>query len=374
MNQLERYSLHSALKPKSFFWEENYFPLVSKKYITIDSSPDRNGNSYFDWIELIGILHPFLSKLNIDIVLIGEHIDNIPKDFNVLNFTKLNLNQNLYICNRGLLHISLPGYINHVLSQNNKNCISLFKNNGSQFFCDKHRDTHFKIESVSNINQINPYHIAETALKFLQVDFINPYENSFFAGYLSNTKTLEIIPDFIPDQNFFPQSVINIRADLNFNEQNIFHFCQGRAAGIICSNEFSTELLHALHGQQIRFSISLNKSISIKYLRQLSSFGFKFDLFTHNQNELYDLRLNYIDYNVEFYKLKTKKDLDKSINICNNTIFKSSKVLYSKNKKFASKAHWILNQELSSDFNQIVDTKDFWCDLDFMHIYNTKNE
>lgn len=372
MNQLERYSLFSALKIGDFFSEESYFPVVSENYIVIHNSENKDGESYSDWAEVLSILYSFLNQNKIDIVVIGKPLalDGIK----TINLTDLNLHQNFYISKRSLLYCGLSGYISHLLHQQNVPLVTLFSKDKSRFFCGLDKPNHFRIESKSTLNKINPNLIAEAVSKKIKLNFVNPFEEEFFSGHLSNVKTLEVVPDFIPDQSFFPRSTINIRADLHFDEQNIFNFCQGRACGIITSSDFSDNFLRSVSPKNIRFSIDLNENISDRFISSLKNLGFSFDLFTHDQDNLYKLRLKYIDSKIEYYPLKTKKDLDNSIDICNNTCFKSSKTMYSKNKEFSSKAHWIVGQEKSHDYESVLDTKDFWNDLDFMHIYNKKNE
>jgi hypothetical protein len=80
-----------------------------------------------------------------------------------------------------------------------------------------------------------------------------------------------------------------------------------------------------------------------------------------------------IDLEVPLIEKKSKKDLDPDVEIGDNTFFKSGKLILSNGKKFQSKANWITGVDFDGSEQKVIDTVDFWEDLDYYIIY-TKND
>ena len=69
--------------------------------------------------------------------------------------------------------------------------------------------------------------------------------------------------------------------------------------------------------------------------------------------------MKFFDYTVEEYSPKTKKDLDFTEDVCDNTFYHSNKTLISKNKKYYSKAAWKMNIEQTDDHQKLIDSEEF---------------
>ena len=48
---------------------------------------------------------------------------------------------------------------------------------------------------------------------------------------------------------------------------------------------------------------------------------------------------------------------------------KTSKIIISNGKKYATKAHWVIGKTMDDKNQDIIDTSDFWSDLDHYVIY-----
>jgi len=70
----------------------------------------------------------------------------------------------------------------------------------------------------------------------------------------------------------------------------------------------------------------------------------------------------------------SKKDLDIGTKICNNTIYKSSKMIISKNKFYTSKASWEKNKPLQENnphfVEKIIDSSSFWHESEHFKLLN----
>ena len=384
MNKLERFSLTSALKPRGIFINECFFPIVEEKYVTLDASLDNQSLAYRHWQEVIDLIHPFLKKLNMSIVRVG-HASGDPID-GVIDHRGKGFNQEAYILSKSTLHFGSSRTLSLTAYHFETNQVCLFSSIESKAFPFKKRggdkfidsDKKGKIPSYSDtdpentISNISPAIIAENILTALGIENNISELNYLFSGPLSHVKTIEVVPDFNPDPSFLPQSLVNLRADLFFDEQNTFHFAQNRKLGIITDQPFSENFLLSTRGSISRISINADGGIEEKFISNLKKLNIPYEIFVSKKEPLSELRLEYIDEVIEYYPKKTKKDLDFCFDPSYDMLVRSSKILVSKGKRFASKAHWITGQELTADLQQLIDTSDFWEDADFMNIYSLK--
>ena len=89
--------------------------------------------------------------------------------------------------------------------------------------------------------------------------------------------------------------------------------------------------------------------------------------------DLGSLRLKFFDWHVEEEIKKTKKDLDKSIEICDTTRYKSSRILFSRGERYSSKAAY--DKKIKSHEDQlIIDNPVFWEECDNFKLYNIKSD
>jgi len=162
--------------------------------------------------------------------------------------------------------------------------------------------------------------------------------------------------------------------DLHFDENNVFQFAQGRKLGIILNKPLSSDFCQAARNSIARITLDVTDGVDLNFLKILKKLQIPYELFVKDSSKLQSLRLENMDEEISLFERKTKKDLDSSAVICNNAIMKSSKILISNGKRFASKAHWVLNKEISSEYQEVIDNSDFWEDLDYYIIYNKENK
>lgn len=381
MNKLEKFSLNSSLKAGDIFINECFYPIVQEKYITFDCTSNIQSISYDHWQEVIDFIKPHLDKKNIDIIRVGNESGN-PID-GVIDHRNKTFNQESYIISKSSLHFGTSELHSLVAGKYGTPQVRLFspfkpstyplKNSEKNLFIDSDRQGTIPISSPQDprklINNISPAEVAFSILNKLKIKNDLNNLHHLYAGKLSHVKTIEIVPDFTPDKSFLNKALVNIRADLNFDEQSIYGFSLDRKLGIITNKPFSKELLSAIRSSVSRISVNADDGLDQEFLDNLKALNIKYEIFSSKRDGLSSLRLDYIDESIEYYPKTTKKEIDFDIDSSYDMLMRSSKILISKNGKFASKAHWIVGKELNSGLENIIDTSDFWEDLDFMHIY-----
>ena len=384
MNRLERYSLHSGLKISEPFVNDCFFPIVHDKYITFNSESSVESKKYDYWQEVIDLIYDPLSKENIKIIQIGnKNSRQYEKVYSIRGL--VDFNQESYIIKKSLLHFSAIDYHSQLASFNNTPLVSLHSHEPSSETLPQWGDsekTSIEIargeknpsynlnESPKSINKISPFEISEKILNILGIN--NDFNNFDLINIGENyhIPTVEIVPDFEPSPNFLPNTLINLRLDLHFHEKNLYLFSRGRQLGIITDKEIPEELLANMKGSILKVFVEANDNLSDRFLKNLKKFNVGYELFCRNEDELNKFRLKYIDETVNHFEKKSKKDLDNCEKICDNTLVKSSKILISNGKKYLSKAHWVIDQPHKGSPQQLIDTSDFWEDLDYYLIYN----
>lgn len=383
MNKLEKYCLHSALQTSSSLEiQDAFYPIGSSRYISFNTNKS-SGYQYPHWNELVKLLKPHLDKENISIYRIGDcsgfTIDSVK------NFSGCTFNQNAFIIKNSLLHFNILDEFSLASYQFDTPCISFSPNFDESFFPFQSKKSfsiltpqHKKFPTLVNDYQglvalLNPESFAEHILTKLNISHSLNDFSMVYSGSMAHIPTVEVVPDFIPNQDFLAGSTVNIRNDLHHDESNLIAWAKGRKLGIVTSEPISTNCLYHLRPNLVKLSVNADSGIDENFLNSIKALNIKYDIYCTNSDKLTSLRLNFIDEVIEHFPLTEKKDLDLPSDICDNGIIRSSKVLLSKGKKFSSKAHWIVGSEQTENFSTIIDTKDFWCDSEFLYIYQ-KND
>jgi len=384
MNKLEKISLHSALKISKPDLNLCYHPIPLERFITFDYVANNQSKDYKFWVEVIDLLLPILKANKISIIRIGENNKKITEG--VYNYTDKSFGQNAYIISKSLLHFNANNYLSYLANILEIPLVSIFSSIESNYFPfpkgendifinspknDKN-PTFSNTESPKTIDNIDPSKIASAILDSLGLENNLKSIGRIFYGEMSDIKTIEIVPDFTPPADFMPGSLVNLRADYSFDEQSIFHFSQNRQLGIITKKALSESLLYSCLNSIKRISVNCEGGVDQSFLKNLKKFGINYELFCKDKSILPKLRLENIDETIEFYEEK-QKPLDFLEKDVNNMFVRSSKILFSKGKSYATKAHWIIDHNLTPEPQPYLDTSDFWQDSDFLTIYKTKN-
>lgn len=384
MNKLEKISLHSALKSSDFIINKCFYPLLFERFITIDFSKSVQSLYYEYWQEVVDMIKPYLDKENIKILRVGSN-----KGYELdgtHNYTNKTFNQNAYILSNSMLHASSSGVLSFLAYQFNTPIVCLFSGKDSSLFPFERRENTVLIDSPKSgknkslsdfenpktINLIDPCMVAKSILSNLNVSHDLENRERIFNGEMSFIKTIEIVPDFPAPQSLLPNALINIRADLHFNEANIASLCSNnRRAGIITNKPLSEPLLLAIRNSIQRISINADDGLDESFLKLLKKLNIAYEIFISDKSKLYELRLAHIDEPIDYLEKKSKP-LDFNYDSSHSISMTSSKILISKNGSFPTKAHWIIGENCKEGFQSYIDTDDFWEDLDFINIYKIR--
>lgn len=383
MNKLENFAIHSGLKIDKPIIDESFFPIVHDKYISFNLESTEKSKAYDYWQEVFDLVLDHLNENNIKVIQIGSgKTPQIDGTFNLSGM--ISFNQESYVIRNSLLHLNSFDFRSVLSDLNETGCISLISHESPENLIDSSfvevltpGDGLFSLnpnENKKTINKIPPIKVAQKILDKLNLN-LNLDFSQVFMGSNYPIKTIEIIPDFIPDHSFLANSLVNLRADLHFDPQKIHAFTLGRKVGIITDKIFDEGFITASKDSIVKISLEIksleesNVSELFKFLKILKKYKTSFELFTRNSELLTKARLRFIDYKVSLYKEKTKKDLDKEIDLCDNLFMKTSKIIISNGKKYATKAHWVIGKTMDDKNQDIIDTSDFWSDLDHYVIY-----
>jgi hypothetical protein len=386
MHLIEQYALSCGVKIDKPFVETCFFPITSKKYITLHANSGMQAKNYDYYNEVIQMIFPYLQKEGIDIIQIGEKDDK--KINGCLHYTGLtNLKQTFYIIQNSLLHFGNDSFSTHVASGFDKKIVSLYsilykeccgpywgKKENHELF-ESHRGGHkasfSNQENPKTINMIMPEKIAQSVLKLL--DIKNNLNNikTFHIGKEYHLPSISVIPNHVMPTDFIKGNSINILGDECFDEQNIAQWAYGRMANIFLDQPMKLQYLLAIKSSILRINYIVSSDTDENYIQSLKKNGIPLNLICKNEDEINDLRLKFFDWNITLHQDKTKKDLDNVDKICDNTRYKNSRTIISNGQTYASKAAWI--HDVPATENKIIDCPEFWEELNTLKIYNDDN-
>lgn len=385
MHFTEAMSLFSGLKSKKPFIEECFFPVIAEKYITI-STENHQSKQWDHFQEYIDLIMPILNKHNIHIVEVGRN-DVKLKSITILK-TVTNENHWSFIVKNSLLHIGPESFISSLASYHNTPSITLFSNTSAEYsspdwiasecekiFINSLRDgvkPSFSPQELNkSINQISAEEVASKTLNFLNIGNDFDKYDVIYTGQAFHGKIIEIIPDFAPDNDFFPRSLINIRLDYHFNLDHILNFASIRKIAIISSKEIDEDILSQVKPNLENLFFKVNESSDVNYFEDLKRKGYLINLVLNHGADPSETRFNFFDWNVIDDNKISKKDLDSLGKICDTTRYKSSKTIFSKDGQFSSKSSY--DQKINSHKDEmILDDAAFWNESDRYKLYNLR--
>ena len=384
MHVVEQYALACGAQISPPIAPISYLPIPFNRYIAVSSSAEVNSKKYDHYPEVMDLIHPFLKEQGIEIVQIGHKDDPPLKNAHqFLGTTKKHIN---YIVKGTELVLSNDFYTSHIASIFDKKLVTLFsplyKETSkpfwgapeNQFLIESHRNGEKPSfvgdeKDYKRINLIHPEVIAKGLLNLLNIPHDLDSIETLHMGQYFSTPIIEVVPDCDPDPNLYNAAAINIRLDLNFDPELMTRWAFNRKLNIITDQKIDRKYLDIIrpHVAQVMFKVS--KDISADDIRELQEGGYQTYLCSKEGTNITDIRLNLIDWDINLEKEKEKKDLDNASKICDNTYFKSSKTMTSKNKHYSSLASYKAGVEKHEN-EKIIDSPEFWSELDYLRIYN----
>lgn len=377
MHLLERYATSCGVKIDKPYIYECYFPTSSKKYITFQpfSKPAKN---YDYWQEVIDLLHPYLSKNNIDIIQIGAKDDkSLNHTFNLSGQTTVP--QAAFLIKNSLLHLGADSFATHVASGYGKKIVALYSNNNIEnvkpYWSDPKdiillrpeggtiRPSYSLGENPKNINRIKSEDVARAVLGLLNIkEDIN--QKTVYIGSEYQNRTLEIIPDKPIDPNAIPINNPIIRMDYLFNEEVLAFYLQFKKCIIFTNKSINEDLLKTYKANIGQIIYILEEDNDVNFIRFLKNNGISYALISYLQDDdLNKFKLDYMDYGLILSKRYPTK---KSININGKDLrYISGRIVISSEGQFNSKFSW-----LNKNQDKVIDTEEFWKEADNFYIFD----
>lgn len=365
--------------------EESFFPVVPDKYITI-CTENHQSKQWDHFQEYINLIKPFLTKNNIQIVEVGANKVKLQSIISLKNVT--NPNQWSFIIKNSLCHIGPENFLSCLAAFHDTPSISLFSNTSPEYsnpnWVNQEYSTHIiepdrgtsqpsfaAQEHPKSINKISAEEVAAKTLSCLSIENnFNAYD-IFYIGPLYHVSTIEVIPDFVPQPNFFPQSLLNIRLDYHFNTESLNHFASNRKISIVSEREIPIEKLNSIRPNLDSLFFKVDESFDIDYAKELKEKGFKTELIIKDGADISNTRLKFFDWMISEESVSKKKDLDNLEKVCDTTRYKSSKMIFSKKGQFSSRSCY--DNDIKTHADQVIlDEDDFWAQSHYYKLYNLK--
>ena len=380
----EEYAKSLGVKVGRPVLTDHFFPLAIDNYITIQTTGKFDSRNYSFWdcvIPLIKIRYP-----ECKVVQVGGKEDPscFHADINLLGVTSF---KNLfYIIKGSRLHMGVDSVGVHVAAALDVPCVGIYSNmlpsqsgplwhDKSDFSCISSnrnglRPTYATSESPKTINNIKPESIASSVLDLLGVDHdLDTYKTLHLGSHYPN-EILEVIPNFHPSAEYNPNLVLNLRCDYDVLEASLPSWLS-RKSNIMTASPINPSLLSAFRENIAGVTIFIDSGlINQDYLKTLTSLNIKFNLICKDRSKLQDLRFQFFDWVVEEHVKISKKDVDFGSEICNNTFYHSNKVLVSEGKNYLSKAAWKSGVEKTEEPQKLIDSEEFWEEIEHLNIYN----
>lgn len=363
---------------------EAFFPISFPKYITLQTTKKFQSRDYSYWSDVVSILKKVEPQLKI--VQVGSPEDPLVEGIDQQLLGVTSLQQLLYIIKNSSGHVGIDSLGIHIASMYDRPIVGLYSNmrpensgpywnDSSPAICitpefDKRKPSYSTEENPKVINTIPPEEIAAAVLKMIKSQKTLDQYQSLFLGSEYPIGVLEVCPDFANNQIIPPDHPVNIRLDWHFDLNLAASWATTRKCNFFVDRELDLQIFKQLKQNINQINFFIDSSTSVEFIEQLHNTGVKVMLYTKDTSNLADLRLKFIDWIVHEYETSSKNDIDKSSKICNNTKYKSSKSILSKNKIYHSKAAMTLNIPRSGAPQKIIDNEEFWADIKNIYIYN----
>lgn len=385
MHLIEQYALSCGVKIDKPHIDLSFFPLDEDKYITLHASNRIQSKTYDFYKDCIELMLPYFKKEGIAIIQIGEAGEEKFNNCKSL-LGRTNVRQASYVIKNSLLHLCTDSFSTHVASGFNKKIVSLYStlykeccgpywgDKSKQVLLEPNREktkaSFSDNELPKSINEIMPENVSKSVLDLLSINNNLNKVETFHIGKLYHGQCLAVVPNQPPPESFAKNQPINIWAHEHFDEENIIRWTVGRKANIFTRKIINTKYLSTIKDNihQINFFLNEKDNNFEDFFSEVKKLGIKLKLICENPINIKSIRLQFFDWDVHLLEKTTKKDLDNVDKLCNNSRYKSSQLVCSNQKLYASKAAW--KHDIEKHHDKIIDCPEFWEELPNMKIYN----
>lgn len=390
MHLFTEYALSTGSRLKTPKLLEKFYPINSTKYLTFQASSGMASKNYDYFSDVLELLITILKKYNIDIIQLGGKEDEIlPHTIRLCGLT--NLAQSTYIIKRGLLHFGNDSSLIHMASCLDKPIVSVYGisppevcgpyfNSKSRTICltpefpEGQKYSYTPTEQPKMVNTINPEQIARAILELLGLKEEISCE-TIFIGKEYKKQLIEVIPNHLVHPQQLQNTIINLRADLLWNEEAIYANASQRPCTIVTNRPLNLDIIKQFkqNVKNILYLLEIDNSAQdLEFIKKLHESGISYVLLTHDLENINKFKLDYLDYNmiipVPICKREEVKNVDK---VGANTYFKTNKLILSNGKVYLSRAHWRADQPFNpKEKSKIIDDPEFFRDKEYFCLYN----
>lgn len=349
MHLIQNYALNAGVKIGRPQIYEKYFPIPFEKYIVLQGS-SKQSKTYDLWDDVLSIIAQTLNDNNIGVIQIGSKGDRVfPGCVNLTGQT--NLNQAAYIIKNSLLVVGVDSFALHFASHYDKKIVGLYSNNNinnvrpywgnreHQILLEPERNgrkpSYSLKEEPKTINFIKPEDVGGAILKLLGLKFDFPFKSIFLGrDYLS--RIIEIVPNCVVDPRSVGVERMIIRADFEYNEENIAKQLSFGPCTIITDKPLRRELIGAYrqHVAEIIYVISENDNPEFAELLYTGALNYKLVSYL-DTDTLNKKKGNYMDYGLIF---QNKVDVPEEIKNKKPLFYKTAKYTLSNGKIYPCRA------------------------------------
>lgn len=393
MHLVERFSLEAGQPIKKPFVLEKFYPLPFNKYIIFQPQSKYDSKNYSHWQEVIDIISPILKSAGIEIVQVGGPNE---KAYNGCFHTqgKTNFGNLAYLISNSLLVFGCDSVSNHIASGLGKKIVAIYSNNYlncvKPYWTNKedcvlleperngNKPSFSEQEFPKTINTIKPEQIAQPVIEFLGLKFDWGYETVFFGDSYINSQIVEMVPDIAINTQALGLDNIIIRMDYLFNEEVLKNQLSISTCTIVTDKPINKELLKAFRPRIKQLIYKVNNDNDIQFVDFIHTLGINYELMSElSEEELNKYKLNYLDY-----RPIIRKNVAKSLSEtpfphipAHELFYRSNKTTLGNQKIHPSRAAWQKGPpiaDLSHPIQPVIDSPDFWAELDFFYILRRK--
>tara|TARA_R110000824_G_scaffold3379_1_gene15970 strand:- start:666 stop:1793 length:1128 start_codon:yes stop_codon:yes gene_type:complete len=373
MHQVEKFQSYFRLATNKPELEEAYIPIPYSRYIVIFNDGFIQANDYSYFTDVVEYLKSADPNINVVQVINSPNVERIPNAYHVQELSHSNL---FFIIRNADLVVSSEPLCTEVAGIYDKPLVRISGNSPPgaarpYFFnadvhstiCTEDQPSYSAIEEDKKINKIPPEGIARLVLKKLDIKDPTPLYKTLYTGSLYRQYMVDYIPNFTMSHNISGGQPITARMDVEDNFDALREVCSHSNVDTVClDKEVDIESLASIKDKVNSIAIEINMDFSIDFIKEVHKLGCKVILYTKDEKNLKEIRLNFIDWIVNFIESKDKPDLPKSKQL----FYKSTRLTLSNNKKFTSLAA----SRGNIDNNKIIDSKTFWEESDHFLIYS----
>ena len=383
---IEEYEKSLGVKKSYPVVNKHFFPTNSDDYIVICNQQNVPSKIYAHFLMAVDLIKSLCRERGIKIYQIGSD----PKEFvNGVDrmFTNLTFKQQAYIISKAKVFVGTDSVLSQYASSQKVPLVNLYGNVYSSITTGAWSKNKVDIEPKwnvkpsfnqidpnSSINTIMPEEVAEAILKFIDKKVQLNFSTKRIGKSFYDQNLIDVIPTSYVDLQIFEGKTLLLRLDLGLDESAFYNYCQRHKCAIVVEdNIIPIAKLQPLANNINKIIIkitNLNEKIDVRYFKALKKLNIEHQIMIEDESIISDARLEYFDQNVVLYTPHKSIPDGVSLDAC----FFTFKKVVEGSDVYESKAHW-KNKQLSVDRQtKILDTPEYWEDLEYYYIYEQNKD